>query len=163
MVYEFSYGLLALFLVALVWFVFIKDDEEVDEVEEVKEEEKKSVSVNPLQWIYCNTQGGNCNKKGQVKFGQGDNWSYMDNPDGNITCNVATFGDPSPGIDKKCFFLRDEPLRSEKGGKCGPDNKYRRCGSNRYCSSTGYCGTSASHKRNSYGKYSGPDTHWYVY
>jgi hypothetical protein len=29
---------------------------------------------------------------------------YMDNPDGNIKCDNTTFGDPSPGVKKACFY-----------------------------------------------------------
>jgi hypothetical protein len=57
MVYEnIGYGLLAFFILGFfIWFVFIKDDDDV-------------------KWIKCNDEGGICERKGKIKYGQGDKW-----------------------------------------------------------------------------------------
>ncbi|HEX2688131.1 MAG TPA: hypothetical protein VHN14_15990 [Kofleriaceae bacterium] len=79
----------------------------------------------PGQWLLCAVEGGECHIQGRqmVRYGVEGHWVY-----GSTTtplhCSNATFGDPSPGTRKSCYFLEPRPVAPPwtrcgvEGGNC---------------------------------------------
>ena len=63
----------------------------------------------------CAVEGGKCEFKGvrTVKFGANGKWKTKTVKDG-LACDVATFGDPNPGVLKQCYLsIPDEKRINE--------------------------------------------------
>jgi prepilin-type N-terminal cleavage/methylation domain-containing protein len=57
-------------------------------------------------WNWCASENGTCSFSGSrtVLFGSGFGWTSIGGVNGSIACNNATFGDPSPGYAKSCYY-----------------------------------------------------------
>ncbi len=57
-------------------------------------------------WVRCANENGVCEVpySTQVRFGRSGRYSYRD-VDGPVGCNNRNFGDPTPGVRKRCDFL----------------------------------------------------------
>ncbi len=66
----------------------------------------KTSSVGPAGYTYCaeETQSFNLTGTCDVAFGANGTFNYLYNKTGTITFNVATFGDPIPGVAKKGYY-----------------------------------------------------------
>ncbi len=63
-------------------------------------------SVQAQTWQDCAAEGGTCRVKGaaRVRFGAQGQYAYAPMRDA-VSCNVKTFGDPLPGMPKRCEVL----------------------------------------------------------
>lgn len=54
----------------------------------------------------CAQQNGTCSVTGTatVGFGANGSWNFL-TVNSNVACNVATFGDPAPGVTKACYYV----------------------------------------------------------
>ena len=72
------------------------------------------VRIGPTFWVQCAGENQACNIPGQniIRYGANEIFSYKI-VEGNINCNNGTFGDPVPGVVKKCSYavynVGDEP------------------------------------------------------
>jgi hypothetical protein len=126
------------------------------------EEVDRLASETRNNWLYCGDEGDTCNQAGRVRYGKGTKW-FEKQSTGTIKCNNASFGgDPAGGAIKKCYFYANTPLVANTTARCGPQNNNKRCITNQYCSSSGWCsGVASTHRYKPYGMYSGPETSFY--
>jgi hypothetical protein len=59
-----------------------------------------------------------------VAFGEGTNWNYLVMPKGRIDCSVKTFGDPSPGRSKRCYYYYPNDPTKIGFKSCSPEGGY---------------------------------------
>ncbi len=86
-------------------------------------------------WRSCAGEGGECvvSGNGQVRFGAQGRYNIRQVNAGRVTCDVATFGDPSPGTRKSCDVLDASQwqLCANEGDTCRlPGNARVRYGAN---------------------------------
>ena len=55
----------------------------------------------PDNYEYCDDEGGTCYFTGNVAYGMGSTYVFMDATD-SISCTNSVFGDPTPGVFKEC-------------------------------------------------------------
>ena len=57
---------------------------------------------------YCANEGQRCNfgGRGTVAYGVNGKFKYRQNVAGGIACNNQTFGDPYRGVQKRCYFIK---------------------------------------------------------
>ena len=60
------------------------------------------------RWVPCARESGVCDVpySTRVRFGRNGRYSYQD-VDGPIRCSNRSFGDPAPGVRKKCDYLAE--------------------------------------------------------
>jgi hypothetical protein len=72
-----------------------------------------SVSVRHVppnsRYRFCASEGERCNFRGRstVAFGVNGRFRYKSNVSGGVVCNTRNFGDPTPGLPKRCYVLRN--------------------------------------------------------
>jgi len=68
------------------------------------------VSNGPDGYEFCMYEGGECYFEGEavVAFGADGLFNYAVHTDG-VACSADVFGDPNPGVPKRCFFSFDIP------------------------------------------------------
>jgi hypothetical protein len=70
----------------------------------------------------CADENGACAtpKPSVVLYGTGAKWAAKETTGASITCNNATFGDPSPGTPKQCMVVAFDDLATcaSEGGTC---------------------------------------------
>jgi len=63
----------------------------------------ESTCITPAQWKECSAQGGNCHcPGGMVRYGDKSRYAPAKSVSTSIHCNDNVFGDPAPGVAKKC-------------------------------------------------------------
>jgi YVTN family beta-propeller protein len=82
--------------------------------------EEATATVNlPSGTTSCASQGGTCTlpagTPARVFYGAGSTWAVRAGVVGSLACNVATFGDPAPGVTKACRYLAATRCASENG------------------------------------------------
>lgn len=77
-------------------------------------------------WRYCAAEGGSCRVDGraQVRFGDGQRFSTR-SVEGDVSCNVDTFGDPAVGVLKHCEMKAGRGLAGGEGwSPCAREGKF---------------------------------------
>lgn len=69
---------------------------------------RKNYNPPNRNYRYCANEGQRCNfsGRGTVAYGINGKFKYRRNVSGGLACNNRTFGDPFPGVEKRCFYLR---------------------------------------------------------
>lgn len=64
------------------------------------------VGTPPVVWTYCANEGQTCSFSGvrTVRYGADGTYNYRTNVSGSISCANSVFGDPTPGVVKKCDY-----------------------------------------------------------
>lgn len=59
----------------------------------------------PEGYTFAANEGGTVNIEGtmDVAFGANDQFYFLNNQTDNVDCNRSVFGDPAPGVTKKCY------------------------------------------------------------
>lgn len=72
------------------------------------------------QWTFCANENGNCLFTGtqNVRYGAGSSWTTKSLAWG-ASCNNSTFGDPAPGVAKRCEVTSSWGFCANEGGHCG--------------------------------------------
>lgn len=75
------------------------------------------------RYIPCAVEGERCNlrRRTTIAYGVNGRFVYKRNVSGSIACNNRTFGDPAPGVKKRCYYLRQNqtPQRVITGRNVG--------------------------------------------
>ena len=68
-------------------------------------------SAQTTTWTFCAPEGGTCVVSGtrQVRFG-GNGLYASKTVTGSVACTNAVFGDPAPGVPKRCEYRYDLDL-----------------------------------------------------
>lgn len=83
---------------------------------------QKALFTKPLGSV-CAKENEVCRFRGTgvVHYGSGNRW-YKKAATNGVKCNNATFGDPAPGVVKKCWVNTRRLLNSPKGKQCAREN-----------------------------------------
>jgi hypothetical protein len=86
------------------------------------------IAAGEPRWNFCANEGGVCEFRGTANVRYGAEGRYTSKTATNgINCDNSAFGDPAPGMPKRCFFVPVyEPKRgyvhgrfcSDEGGFC---------------------------------------------
>jgi hypothetical protein len=86
-------------------------------------------------YVSCAVEGDRCNLPYRTTFAYGVNgrFRYLRNVS-SVTCNNSAFGDPAPGIPKRCYFLRRNNSGTTSGGRTNVALRKRTSQSSNYSS-----------------------------